>query len=686
MYNIIIYFLDKGYFMSNFKDSLSAFKKAEGGRQAKLSQRSSSAVSDESSNPVDTHQTPANDNTLSQTPLTAADTGVVYRARKKATYVMPSSANPASLKTTVSIPSSSPLTEEQDKVVECEAGVIKVKAFAGAGKTFTLTEYAKRRSRSRGLYLAFNRDIKEEALTKFPAHVKCMTSHGLAFPQFGSKLSHKLGGYIQWDMIYNGAGVRLHFGNNKSGSRIYAKLLLETVGNFIASADEMIGPQHLALKSIMMIKNNPKMSAYMPDANDIIIDAEKLWLAMSDPTNERVGATHDVYLKQMQLAGPSLPYDYILLDEAQDSNPAILDLVQKQSAVQVLVGDPHQAIYSFRKAVDAMTNAKADETLELTTSFRFGENVADFANAMLLMKGETSVIHGLGGQDKVYTGPPLQYEGKTAYISRVNATLIKQAAMYVGNNKKVYFAGGVESARFDLLEDIYMMRYNKGKPRDPLLASFNSYDEFKQVAEEAEEVEWTSRCKLVEEMGISLINKLETIKKRSVDNPQDADQIFSTAHKSKGLQFENVILADDFYKSPANKNISDRMVKEEEIEEVNIHYVAATRAMKNLNIPSEHHNYWESVNKILAAKGNGMLFQPAVKGNEEFFKKAIADREKVAYKGVDFGFNKAKSAQVIDEEDPFDMPVSSVPTRILTTQPKEPVKNTLFSEDDPFDL
>lgn len=600
-----------------------------------------------------------------------------YRVRRKAPAGIPSqTAFSQSLKTSVA-PSKTPPTEEQEKVIECEANIVKVKAFAGAGKTFTLTEYAKRRARGRGLYLAFNRDIKEEALSKFPSHVKCMTSHGLAFPQFGKNISHKLNGYIQWDMIYNGAGVKVHFGNNKNASRMYSKLLQETVSNFIASDQEMIKIEHVPLKSLMMLKNNPKIFSFVPDITDIVVDAEKLWLAMSDPTNTKVLATHDVYLKQMQLARPSLPYDYILLDEAQDSNPAILDLVQNQSCIQVLVGDPHQSIYSFRKAVDAMTNAKADETLELTTSFRFGNNIADFANALLLMKGETSVIQGLGGQDRVYTGAPLFNEGKTAFISRVNATLIKQAAMYVVNGKKVYFAGGVESARFDLLEDIYMMCYNTGKPRDPLLASFRTYDEFKQAAEDAEEVEWTSRCKLVEEMGRSLIGKLSTIKNHSVDNPNDADQIFSTVHKSKGLQFENVILADDFYKAPVNKNISDRMVEENEIEEMNIYYVGATRAMKNLNITNDQNSYWRDVNRIVQNEGKGMLFEPAVKGNEAHFKKAIEERKRIGYydRQID-NLNKKAIEQKIVEKDPFE----KVPAA------KKVKKNNSYSLDDPFDL
>jgi hypothetical protein len=48
-------------------------------------------------------------------------------------------------------------------------GAVKVKAYAGAGKTSTLRMAAELRPR-RGLYLAFNKEIANEAARKFPEH------------------------------------------------------------------------------------------------------------------------------------------------------------------------------------------------------------------------------------------------------------------------------------------------------------------------------------------------------------------------------------------------------------------------------------------------------------------------------------------------------------------------------------
>ena len=53
-------------------------------------------------------------------------------------------------------------------------------AYAGAGKTSTLALMANTTKR-RGLYLAFNRAIAQEAKDTFPSHVTVKTSHALAF-------------------------------------------------------------------------------------------------------------------------------------------------------------------------------------------------------------------------------------------------------------------------------------------------------------------------------------------------------------------------------------------------------------------------------------------------------------------------------------------------------------------------
>ncbi|MCY1208324.1 hypothetical protein D9M68_139770 [compost metagenome] len=85
-------------------------------------------------------------------------------------------------------------TEEQAAVVDAvkAGGPLKVKAYAGAGKTSTLRLAAEARGRARGLYLGFNKDITTEAAQKFPHNTRCRTVHSLAFSATPPEITRKL--------------------------------------------------------------------------------------------------------------------------------------------------------------------------------------------------------------------------------------------------------------------------------------------------------------------------------------------------------------------------------------------------------------------------------------------------------------------------------------------------------------
>lgn len=90
---------------------------------------------------------------------------------------------------------------------------------------------------------------------------------------------------------------------------------------------------------------------------------------------------HDHYLKMWALQEPVIPTDFLLLDEAQDTNPVmehVLD-TQRDRAQVVLVGDSAQAVYGWRGARDIMTGSPGRH-LRLSRSFRFGPALAHEAN------------------------------------------------------------------------------------------------------------------------------------------------------------------------------------------------------------------------------------------------------------------------------------------------------------------
>ncbi|MEY4516990.1 MAG: hypothetical protein RL180_1336, partial [Pseudomonadota bacterium] len=68
----------------------------------------------------------------------------------------------------------------------------KIMAYAGSGKTTTLKLISDTLNHKKGLYLAFNKAIADDAKAKFPAHVDCRTFHSLAFRHVDRQITDKL--------------------------------------------------------------------------------------------------------------------------------------------------------------------------------------------------------------------------------------------------------------------------------------------------------------------------------------------------------------------------------------------------------------------------------------------------------------------------------------------------------------
>lgn len=143
-------------------------------------------------------------------------------------------------------------------------------------------------------------------------------------------------------------------------------------------------------------------------------------------------------LKLWALGRPKLGYEYILLDEAQDTNPVVLGVLGDQLAQIVYVGDRHQQIYEWRGAVNAMEKIATREEAYLTQSFRFGEAIAEAASLVLQTLGETKLVRGNPSVASVI-GP----NGRPkAVLARTNATVILEVLDAMNANLRPYVVGG----------------------------------------------------------------------------------------------------------------------------------------------------------------------------------------------------------------------------------------------------
>ena len=246
-------------------------------------------------------------------------------------------------------------TEEQEEAVEkfLTRRSLKIAAFAGAGKTTTLKMLAEA-TPAKGVYLAFNQSIAAGAKKKFPQSVDCRTTHSIAFRAImlvyssPPKLTNRLNAnQLAQIMSYR---TRIFPEPFRLDGVHQAHLVLGTIRRFCQSSDPAIALDHVP-KYGRLLGISETVVAEVRDW--AVAQAKAVWARMV-ARNDNLPLGHDGYLKLWALAHPQLQADYILLDEAQDTNAVVLGILANQSAQMIYVGDRHQQIYEWRGAVNAM--------------------------------------------------------------------------------------------------------------------------------------------------------------------------------------------------------------------------------------------------------------------------------------------------------------------------------------------
>ncbi|MCY0853637.1 UvrD-helicase domain-containing protein [Cupriavidus sp. D39] len=457
------------------------------------------------------------------------------------------------------------LTEEQETIIADPLGsdLVMVIAFAGGAKTTTLRLKAAAHPKKRGLYLAYNRAAAIAARETFPPNTTCKTVHALAYPRFGSRYTHKLVANLRVGdaMRLMGLGEDWKLGRE----------VVECVQGYICSAlDEF--PQLAGVSGDL---------SQTPARRKLIAGtAKSLWQRMADPRDD-APMVHDGYLKLFQLSRPTLPFDFVMLDEGQDSNPATLSLFRHQSQPKIIVGDPYQSIYQYRGSVNAMDPATASRVYHLSRSFRFGPQIADIATKLLQeFYGEQRVIVGGGPDTQIQDFHPY---GPHAWLCRTNAEVFAQAAAGVQAGESLAFVGGIDGYNFAQVLDAYWLFIGcPDQIRDPLVRQFRSFAEMERYADAAEDPETKRLIKVVGIYGGDIPALIHAIRRSLTPAGQAADRTLTTAHKSKGHDLSRVVMADYF---------PDLTDDDLDLQEANLAYVTVTRAVHSLRPNSMLHDW-----------------------------------------------------------------------------------------------
>ncbi len=119
--------------------------------------------------------------------------------------------------------------------------------------------------------------------------------------------------------------------------------------------------------------------------------------------------------------------------------------------------------------------------------------------------------------------------------------------------------------------------------------------ELEDYIEKTEDNSLKMIVEVVKEFGNKLPSLINELKTNHTASKEEADMIFSTVHRCKGMEYDEVILLNDFINEEKLKKqiaqlggdkISDQD-RNRMGEEINILYVAATRAKSKLKIPPE---------------------------------------------------------------------------------------------------
>jgi len=478
-------------------------------------------------------------------------------------------------------------TDEQLEIIERfeDGRNMIIQAFAGTGKTTTLQMLTKAYPDRTFLYIVFNHAAAEDARLKFGDNVNVKTLHALAFEHMKERINMKgLTGNYRIASIADMLGIDYN----------HARAVRTVFDSFCWSDIKFMDREYVNT----LFRENFELLGLLKTSqvslDKVFVYTKELYRKMEEG---KIPVTHNFYLKQFQLLGipETLKFDAILLDEAQDSNLITYDIVNRIQGQKVVIGDRHQKIYGFRNSLDISEKflEGSVDTFHLTNSFRFHQGIADLANKLLeILKGEKTRIHGIA--------PDSREIKDYAIITRTNAKIIDEISGMI--NEKDWKTVRDPKELFKLSLSITKLFTNKKinydvPPELFFLEKFKNIDKLSEYAKEVKDVELMSAIKAAK-YKYRCIERCFT---RALEQYEvkDARVFLTTAHTSKGLEWDKVRLTDDYpdildeigesFKDLETflfaQGIGNRSANHTS-EEINLMYVAVTRAKALVEIKS----------------------------------------------------------------------------------------------------
>ena len=538
-------------------------------------------------------------------------------------------------------------TQEQNDIVSyvpSKGELIRVEALAGCGKTTTIAMICdrivtrqKRTSDTRGvLYVVYNKKAQMDALHsgKFKKEVDIRTAHSVILSALGGRSNdgNSIIATNEHDRLNVVRSLRLEQEVSKIGGGVesdanpavvssraddLAKSIIKVMVTFQSTVDPEITEGHVP-EQLRRLATGKRSSAANKWRSGLPISRYVRWASayftnmfhrvssLADGNIEAIGSVrvpHDAYMKIFQLRGYPLQYDYILVDEAQDLTPCQASIFWgecsgRSSKIIYVFGDQHQRLYRFRGATTSFRDSSNDSnsrTFTLTGSFRFGVTIANLADG-LLKRSSTSAgsVKGRSAvEGEVLTASQFR---KGTVLARSNNGLLR--FLFFSNCEKWCF---IDRATPDLeapswvsqLESFISGTAKVFKRNKTDFSTVMDLEEYAYEQDDSDLLRYMDLIQFLYQKKKTLASFTAEIYKTFVPLPKDASLaeydgvILSTVHKAKGLEFDHVLLADDF-NLDLMKDQQDSPRKQDEVFTL---YVAITRCKSALYLPPDMHRF-----------------------------------------------------------------------------------------------
>ena len=484
--------------------------------------------------------------------------------------------------------------------VESGSGNAIVEAVAGSGKSTTIIE-AMKLVKGSSIFLAFNKAIADELKAK---GVNARTFHSLVFsvvmraknasgPTM-DKLRQLVRRYTTDDGLYT--PMRRQGEAQADPFECFTKGSARMYGQF---AQKLVG---LARQQGMgfLTENVPASWKAICDHHDLEPEDENATVAtgikwamkLLDWSNESEMVDFDDMLYWAVKDNLRLPqFDFIFVDEAQDTNLIQREILRKimgPRSRMIAVGDPAQAIYGFRGADAQSLGSIASEfnavTLPLSISYRCPTSVVKYAQQWVShIQARDGAPDGVVEHHEQDWEPDM-FLPNDLVVCRKSAPLLQLAFKCIRANIPVQVLGKE-------IGDGLKALIKKMNARDLPQLGIKLQNYMMREVEAARAEDNDAKVEMItDKVGciLFLIDGLREDRRSIAFLEQGIDYLFKdkdkcvklcTIHKSKGLEADRVFWLN------RNECPAQWARKEwQKVEEINLCYVAATRAKRELHM------------------------------------------------------------------------------------------------------